>query len=202
MRKVLAFFGLLSVLVWPHAVSAKVQVAIDLTSQTMHVESAEGAFNWPISSARSGFSTPHGSYQPYSLQRMHYSHKYHMSPMPYSIFFLGGYAIHGTYSTAELGRPASHGCIRLAPGNAAQLFKMVQAEGAAISIAGTPPASRGFYAKHTTHRHHAVAFAKAHHHHGHMFAKVHRRAPTALGYAPHHDVPNVQIWQANPSWAW
>jgi hypothetical protein len=69
---------------------------------------------------------------------MHYSRKYHMSPMPHSIFFRGGYAIHGTYAVGALGRPASHGCVRLAPGNAAKLFAMVQKEGARISISGSP----------------------------------------------------------------
>jgi hypothetical protein len=59
--------------------------------------------------------------------------------MPYSIFFAGGYAIHGIYSTASLGRPASHGCVRLAPGYAALLFRMVQAEGGQITISGVPP---------------------------------------------------------------
>ena len=73
------------------------------------------------------------------LTRTHFSHKYHMSPMPYSIFFAGGYAIHGTYSTGSLGRPASHGCVRLAPGNAETLYHMVQAEGARITIYGSPP---------------------------------------------------------------
>lgn len=79
---------------------------------------------------------------PTSLQRMHYSKKYHNSPMPHSIFFRGGYAIHGTGAVSQLGRPASHGCIRLAPGNAARLFQMVKAEGASIHISGSPPASR------------------------------------------------------------
>jgi lipoprotein-anchoring transpeptidase ErfK/SrfK len=88
--------------------------------QTMHVRSESGSYDWRVSTARSGYRTPRGTYRPYLLLRTHYSHKYDMSPMPYSIFFAGGYAIHGTYSTASLGRPASHGCIRLAPGNAAR----------------------------------------------------------------------------------
>jgi hypothetical protein len=73
------------------------------------------------------------------MQRMHYSRKYDMSPMPHSIFFRGGYAIHGSYATGALGRPASHGCIRLAPGNAALLYHLVRAEGASISITGSKP---------------------------------------------------------------
>jgi hypothetical protein len=89
---------------------------------------------------------------------MHYSHKYHMSPMPYSIFFLGGYAIHGTYATGYLGRPASHGCVRLSTEHAAILFHMVQAEGARISISGTPPTS-AIYACRPVRRHYGETFA-------------------------------------------
>lgn len=126
---------------------ATVQVAIDLTHQRMHVDSAEGHFDWPISSARSGFYTPGGSFAPTHLERMHYSHKYHMSPMPHAIFFRGGYAIHGTYSTASLGQPASHGCVRLSPGHAAALYDMVRTEGGRISISGAPPATRTYDAR-------------------------------------------------------
>ena len=75
------------------------------------------------------------------------SRKYDNSPMPYSIFFAGGYAIHGTYETAWLGRPASHGCVRLDPANAAILYQTVQAESASITISGTPPPSAPFYTR-------------------------------------------------------
>lgn len=118
---------------------AKVAVEIDLSTQTMHVRAGNATYAWPVSTARSGYATPRGSYRPTLLKRMHYSRKYHMSPMPHSIFFNGGYAIHGTYETGFLGRPASHGCVRLAPSHAARLFEMVAAQGAAISIVGAPP---------------------------------------------------------------
>jgi hypothetical protein len=121
------------------AANATTMIHIDLSTQTMHVESSSGSYAWPISTARSGYTTPRGSFAPTGLQRMHYSRKYHMSPMPYSIFFHGGYAIHGTYATGALGKPASHGCVRLSPGHAAQLFHMVQSEGGSISISGAPP---------------------------------------------------------------
>jgi len=133
----------------PHAVEAAVRIQIDLSNQTMHVTSGSGEeHSWAISSARSGYSTPRGTYRAQRLERMHYSSKYHNSPMPHSIFFRGGYAIHGTGSVAQLGRPASHGCIRLSPSNAATLYSMVQAEGARISISGSPPVSRSMYAHH------------------------------------------------------
>jgi lipoprotein-anchoring transpeptidase ErfK/SrfK len=60
---------------------------------------------------------------------MWYSRKYDMSPMPHSIFFHGGYAIHGTPYVGNLGRPASHGCVRLHPDNARKLFSMVKSAG-------------------------------------------------------------------------
>ena len=118
---------------------AKVRVHIDLSSQRMSVTSSSGSYVWPVSTARSGYVTPRGTYAPYSLQRMHYSRKYHMSPMPHSIFFHAGWAIHGTNEARALGRPASHGCVRLSKENAAKLFAMVKAEGAVINIDGTPP---------------------------------------------------------------
>lgn len=139
---------------WPTAIAvmitlgatpaaATVDIRIDLSTQTMKVTSARGGTEvWPVSTGRSGYVTPRGSYRPIRLARMHYSRKYDNAPMPYSIFFKGGYAIHGTGAVRQLGRPASHGCVRLAPRNAARLFSMVQAEGARITLTGSPPAER------------------------------------------------------------
>ncbi|WP_363352139.1 L,D-transpeptidase [Methylocystis echinoides] len=118
--------------------SARVRIHINLASQTMNVESSRGSYSWPVSTARAGYVTPRGHFSATRLQRMHYSRKYDNSPMPHSIFFRGGYAIHGSYATSALGRPASHGCVRLAPGNAAVLYQLVQEEGASISITGSP----------------------------------------------------------------
>src|SRR5262245_49290538 len=121
---------LFSVLMAASAAQAKVAVWIDISSQTMTV-SVDGwryAY-WRVSTARSGYWTPRGSLRPYLLKRMHYSRKYDNSPMPHSIFFRGGYAIHGTYYVRYLGRPVSHGCVRLAPGNAARLYSLVQQYG-------------------------------------------------------------------------
>jgi hypothetical protein len=117
-----------------------VAVYVSLGSQTMTVSvGGEVLYRWPISSGRIGYSTPHGTYHPQRLAVMWRSHRFHMSPMPYSIFFRGGYAIHGTYATAYLGSRASHGCIRLSPGHAAALFSLVRGTGfgrTRITIAG------------------------------------------------------------------
>jgi lipoprotein-anchoring transpeptidase ErfK/SrfK len=116
--------------------AARVNVHIDLGSQRMYVNSARGSYSWPVSTARAGYRTPRGVFSAKALQPMHYSAKYDNAPMPHSIFFNGGYAIHGTYATRALGRPASHGCVRLSPWNAARLYSMVRQEGATISISG------------------------------------------------------------------
>lgn len=172
------------------AAYATVRIHVDLSTQTMHVDSSSGSYSWPVSTARAGYSTPRGSFAPTGLQRMHYSRKYHMSPMPYSIFFRGGYAIHGSYATGALGRPASHGCVRLAPGNAATLFQMVQAEGASISITGSPPGGTRYAARSNNHRNAAryAALRRAHR------ADAMAYAPS---YAPRH-YGTVRSWQAQP----
>jgi hypothetical protein len=188
-----AFLG--AMFAMPEA-GATVRIHIDLSTQTMHVRSNEGDFDWRISTARDGYRTPRGTYRPQMLRRMHYSRKYHMSPMPYSIFFAGGYAIHGTYETRWLGRPASHGCIRLAPGNAARLFQMVKSEGAQITITGAPPRSHSYAS--LRRRKNAARYAHFRSdHHG------------ALAYAPGRHLPApVKAWQANPivrpalQWPW
>lgn len=107
---------------------ARVRVHIDKSSQVMRVY--VGGYlrhTWRVSTGRRGYNTPTGTYRPKRLARRHYSSKYHGSPMPYSIFFRGGYAIHGSYQTRQLGRRASHGCVRLHPRNAARLFSLVRA---------------------------------------------------------------------------
>ncbi|WP_424361335.1 L,D-transpeptidase [Methylocystis parvus] len=116
--------------------AAKVRIHIDLSRQRMHVASSEGSYSWPVSTARPGYRTPRGVFSARALKRMHYSSKYDDAPMPHSIFFSGGYAIHGTYATGSLGRPVSHGCVRLSPGHAALLYGMVKREGARITISG------------------------------------------------------------------
>jgi hypothetical protein len=135
MRQVFASCVFLCGVLMAQAPARALTIDIDIPSQRMKVTTASGEIlTWPVSTARKGFVTPPGSYTPYSLQKMHYSRKYDMAPMPHSIFFHAGYAIHGTGSVAQLGRPASHGCIRLAPANAAKLFAMVKLEGALITI--------------------------------------------------------------------
>jgi lipoprotein-anchoring transpeptidase ErfK/SrfK len=84
---------------------------------------------WKVSTARRGYVTPRGSWRPTRLHRMWHSRKYDMSPMPYSVFYHRGYAIHGTGAVKQLGRPASHGCVRLHTANAAKFYALVKQMG-------------------------------------------------------------------------
>jgi len=106
---------------------AAVVVTVDKSAQELSV-TVDGTprYHWPVSTARIGYHTPNGTYKPQRLARKWFSRKYDWSPMPYSIFFDEGYAIHGSYEISHLGRPASHGCVRLHPDNAALLFALVK----------------------------------------------------------------------------
>ncbi len=105
---------------------ASILITVNKSTQRLSVSvDGKSRYVWPVSTARQGYATPNGSYRPERLERKWYSRKYDWSPMPYSIFFDGGYAIHGSYEISHLGRPASHGCIRLHPKHAAVLFSLV-----------------------------------------------------------------------------
>ena len=198
---------------WAAPAKAAVDIQVDLSTQTMHVTSGEGAtYDWPVSTARAGFVTPNGHYGVQSLQAMHYSRKYHNSPMPHSIFFHGGYAIHGTYATGSLGAAASHGCVRLSPTHAAALYAMVRAEGAKISIVGSRP-GRGDVqvARRRVAAPELVAYdddqqpqATRRHHHrrgdaGTDYARQQGYGGPALGYAPlRRAAPSYSDWMDDP----
>ena len=109
---------------------ADVVVQIDKSSQRMAV-SVDGMtrYNWPVSTGRSGYGTPSGVFHPQMMARRWFSRKYYNSPMPHSIFFYHGFAIHGTGDISRLGGPASHGCVRLHPSHAAALFALVERNG-------------------------------------------------------------------------
>jgi hypothetical protein len=110
--------------------AANVLVTIDKASQRMSVAvDGRPIYLWRISTGRRGYGTPSGVFRPQRMARTYFSRKYYDSPMPYSIFFSGGFAIHGTEYIHRLGGPASHGCVRLHPYNAATLFALVREQG-------------------------------------------------------------------------
>ena len=126
--------GLLSCVLSAPA-SAGIVAQIDQGRQRMRVfVDGYPAYDWPVSTARSGYVTPNGRFRVGLMAPMWRSRKYHGAPMPHAMFFRGGYAIHGTYATGSLGRRASHGCIRLSPGHAAALFQLARNRGGAAVV--------------------------------------------------------------------
>ena len=110
--------------------AATLVASVDISTQTMTVvHRGEVKYRWKVSTARRGKVTPAGSWTAKWLSRNHRSSRYNNAPMPWSIFYSGNYAIHGTNQTSRLGSPASAGCIRLHPDNAAVLYRLAQQEG-------------------------------------------------------------------------
>jgi lipoprotein-anchoring transpeptidase ErfK/SrfK len=130
----------------PASTPTRVLIAIDKAAQRMRVM-VDGKLrhSWAVSTGRAHFETPTGTFRALHLAKVHYSREWDDAPMPHSIFFTGrGHAIHGSNATRSLGRRASHGCVRLAPAQAAALFALVQAEGvAATKVTITSRAPRG-----------------------------------------------------------
>lgn len=127
---------------------AKVQINIDLATQQLTATRKSGeTVAWKISSGRPGYETPTGHYTVYRMEPDHKSDEYDQAPMPYSMFFSPrGLAIHGTYERG-LGRPASHGCVRLSVANAKKLYDWIiedggETGGAEVEIVGVTPGGR------------------------------------------------------------
>jgi L,D-transpeptidase catalytic domain len=77
------------------------------------------------------------------MNEIWYSKQWDNAPMPHSIFFMkDGHAIHGSLDAKNLGKPASHGCVRISPENAATLYALVDKNGLAntrVVLTGVTP---------------------------------------------------------------
>lgn len=125
------FAAIIALVTLAQAAYANVMIIVDKSAQKMTVTvNGEDRYTWPVSTGRDGYDTPSGDFQPFRMEKDHFSREWDDAPMPNSIFFSKiGHAIHGSYEVRNLGRPASHGCVRLAPQNAATLFALVKDEG-------------------------------------------------------------------------
>jgi hypothetical protein len=125
---VIAAFGALLSL--PAPAKAELLVSISKSQQRLAV-TVDGAetYRWPVSTGARGHETPSGNFRPIRLERHWYSRQYELTPMPWAMFFHRGYAVHGTMEAYNLGRAASHGCVRLRPDNAATLFSLMRRQG-------------------------------------------------------------------------
>jgi lipoprotein-anchoring transpeptidase ErfK/SrfK len=119
-------------------------INIDKTNQRMTVflDGVE-TYDWPVSTGKAGYSTPSGTYTATSMNEVWYSKQWDNSPMPHSIFFMkDGHAIHGSYEVKNLGKPVSHGCVRISPENATTLYSLVQKNGlqnTQVALTGVTP---------------------------------------------------------------
>ena len=121
------FLGLINL---TPAGAERVEVRVSIEKQRMEVfHEGRKIHEWKVSTAKTPKVTPQGSWKPEFLSRDHRSSLYNNAPMPWAVFYDGNYAIHGTNAIKRLGKPASHGCIRLHPDNARILFRMIRAEG-------------------------------------------------------------------------
>jgi hypothetical protein len=126
------------------AAEAAVLISVDKESQRMAVVvDGELQWVWPVSTGIAGYDTPNGRYTVSRMVKDHYSREWDDAPMPHSIFFTRiGHAIHGTDQIRRLGRPSSHGCVRLSPAHAALLYTLVKQHGVVnttVVIGGAVP---------------------------------------------------------------
>jgi hypothetical protein len=91
------------------------------------VQDGEQLYVWPVSTGAAGYDTPNGDWKPFRMEKDHFSKEWDDAPMPNSIFFtMEGHAIHGTFETKNLGKPVSHGCVRLSRANSEILWGLVK----------------------------------------------------------------------------
>ena len=132
--------------------AASILVNIDKSKQRMTVL-VDGVqrYHWPVSTGAPGYSTPSGTYTASSMNEIWYSKQWDNAPMPHALFFTKeGHAIHGTNEVRRLGKPASHGCVRLSPQNAATLYALVEENGlenTQVVLVGLTPGGEGKVAR-------------------------------------------------------
>jgi lipoprotein-anchoring transpeptidase ErfK/SrfK len=129
-------------------VASTILINIDKAIQKMTVFlDGEQRYEWPVSTGLPGYTTPSGTYTASSMNEIWYSKQWDNAPMPHAVFFTkDGHAIHGTYDVKRLGKPASHGCVRISPENAATLYALVEKTGlknTQVVLAGTTAGGEG-----------------------------------------------------------
>ena len=127
--------------------NAAVRLTVDLARQRLVVKSPGLNTEFRISSGLLPDNGTPGSgkcFAPDALEAMHYSSQFNNAPMPNTVFFNGSVALHGTSPMNELmlGRPVSHGCVRLSRVNARTVFDLVSETGKSkviICVTGAAP---------------------------------------------------------------
>jgi hypothetical protein len=143
-----AIVAMLGLAVFAGPSDAALLITIDKAKQRMIVSRNDvPLYDWPVSTGQRGYDTPAGVFKPFRMEKDHFSREWDEAPMPHSIFFtMDGHAIHGSFEVKKLGRPASHGCVRISPQHAAILWGLVREEKMAntrVVLTGTIPGGPG-----------------------------------------------------------
>ncbi|MBE9225792.1 L,D-transpeptidase [Phormidium sp. LEGE 05292] len=100
-------------------------IEVDLSSQRLYAwQNGRRIYSSRISSGKRSTPTRLGTF---AIQRK-YLYKtmrgrgYVAPNVPYTMFYSGGYAIHGAYWHNRFGTPITHGCVNLPVGKARQLY--------------------------------------------------------------------------------
>jgi lipoprotein-anchoring transpeptidase ErfK/SrfK len=177
----------------PGTKGSSILIAIDKTTQKMSVF-IEGTkkYDWRVSTGRRGYSTPSGTYTATSMNEVWYSKEWDNAPMPHAIFFMmDGHAIHGSYEVRNLGKPVSHGCVRIAPQNATLLYQLVGKNGlknTQVVLTGVTPGGESKVASRTPRQKPQVA------------SRVTRNNIAGKPKAVRRSGPGSRYAQADPRW--
>ncbi|WP_344564682.1 L,D-transpeptidase family protein [Streptomyces axinellae] len=111
---------------------------LDLTNQIMWVREGSRVVYpaVPIRTGMRGYATRTGTFSVQRRIRDEWSRLYHQ-PMPFSQYFSGGQAMHGTYKNIY-SPPGSYGCVNLRYGDAERLWSMLRI-GSGVRIWGSKP---------------------------------------------------------------
>jgi lipoprotein-anchoring transpeptidase ErfK/SrfK len=127
-NRLIAVLAAATIVVLGQAAHADLLIQVDKSTQRMTVTvDGKQLYDWPVSTGGGDYDTPSGNFKPFRMEIDHRSDEWDDAPMPYSIFFTKiGHAIHGTNEQRNLGRPVSHGCVRLSVKNAATRWELVK----------------------------------------------------------------------------
>lgn len=115
--------------------SGPVLIVVSTGAQKLWVYDNNGLLDTtPVSTGTGGYPTPTGVFAILEKKPRHFSNIYGGAPMPYmQRLTMSGVALHQGVVT---GRPASHGCVRLPPSFAPQLFQLTKLGGRVIVMSG------------------------------------------------------------------
>lgn len=100
-------------------------IEVNLSKQRLIAwEGGRRVYSVPISSGKRSTPTRVGTF---TIQSKHRTARmrgrgYNVPNVPYTMYYSGGYAIHGAYWHNRFGTPVSHGCVNLPVGQARKLY--------------------------------------------------------------------------------